>query len=233
MHTVLLAVIMMALGVAQVSGIVIATHSAQGIVVGADSLEASQSVLIDQLYSQKIYRINSLAYACFSSFDAASFQICHRLRVVAKGAELEDRLLGVSEIAAYAHNLASGIQSSPHLVIVGSDIDGGLARQEDEEGESLRLPQKIFEVSSSGFMIEQSIATGGMGSGLALLILENSKLHMKDCDKPASAPKTKKRINKILEALRGADSSVHGKVRTFLLPNKIGENGTISPLETI
>ena len=156
-----------------------------------------------------------------------------RVHVVAKGAELEDRLLGVSEIAAYAHNLAREMSSNPHLMIVGSDIDGGLTRLENEEGETRRLPQKIFEVSSSGFMAEQSIAAGGVGSDSALLILENSRLNTKDRNKPARVPKTKKRINKIVEALRGADSSVHGKVRTFLLPNKIGENDVILPLETI
>ena len=98
------------------------------------------------------------------------------------------------------------MSSGPHLVIVGSEVGRILTGQGEGDGESRRVPQKIFEVSSSGFMTEQSVATGGAGSGSALLILENSKLDMKVRDKPASASKTMKRIRKILEALRAADS---------------------------
>ena len=104
MHSLVITILALTLSLTPAWAIVIATHSAQGIIVGTDSLEATQSVLIDQLNSQKIYRINSLVYACFSSLDSATFQICHNLRVVAKGAEFEGRLLGVSEIATYAHN---------------------------------------------------------------------------------------------------------------------------------
>ena len=233
MHSLVITILALTLSLTPAWAIVIATHSAQGIIVGTDSLEATQSVLIDQLYSQKIYRINSLVYACFSSLDSATFQICHNLRVVAKGAEFEGRLLGVSEIATYAHNLASGMSSGPHLVLVGSEVGRILTGQGEGDGESRRVPQKIFEVSSSGFMTEQSVATGGAGSGSALLILENSKLDMKVRDKPASASKTMKRIRKILEALRAADSSVHGKVRMFLLPNAIGEKESILPMRPI
>ena len=44
------------LGSHGVRAIVIATHCAEGILVGADSLETTQSVLVDQLYAQKIYQ---------------------------------------------------------------------------------------------------------------------------------------------------------------------------------
>lgn len=217
-------------GVTCTSGIVIATHCAEGILVGADSLESSQKVLIDQLYSQKIYQVNPLVYACFPSFDAESFQIYHRLCVVAKGAELEERLLGVTEVATYAQNLANEMKSSPHLVIVGSDINGGVIEREGEDGIS-RLYQKIFEVSSSGFMTEQNVATGGTGSDSALLILENSNFDFQD--RRVSVSKAKKRVHKILRALRASDSSVNGKMRTFLVPNKMGKGKSVQPLKKI
>jgi hypothetical protein len=121
-----------------VVGIVIATHCEKGILIGADSLETSGGVLVDQLYSQKIYQVSPSVYVCFSNFDAASFRLCQSLRVAAKGAALQGRDLKVSEVATYAQNIASQMSTCPHVLIVGNeakDEEGGGEEGEEEEEE--------------------------------------------------------------------------------------------------
>lgn len=245
------------LGSHGVRAIVIATHCAEGILVGADSLETTQSVLVDQLYAQKIYQVSPTAYVCISTLDARGFQLCQSLRVMAKSAMLIGKTLKVSELASYAQNLAGSMKINPHLLVVGDERTTQHSRHNIEEAggdqdEQESCPQKIFEISPSGFMTEQDLAATGAGSNSALLLMdlkrtldasESAKTSKGEGFDPfdrgggdgdgrprkASIRRTTKKIHKIIRALRASDANINGEVRMYLIPSsKMDYRGIVS-----
>ena len=237
----------------RVGGIVIATHSAEGILVGADSLEASQGVLVDQLYAQKIHQVSSTAYVCLSSFDAKGFKLCQNLRVMAKSAMLRGKALTVSELATYAQNLAGSMNVNPHFLVIGNEETLKANRADDDDDDDDETDQgchqKIFEISPSGFMVEQDLAATGLGSNAALVLMDLTK-NLDATDSPerregfdpfnaagsaasavgsgnveqargkSSIRRTTRKIHKIIRALRASDANINGKVQIYLIPNK-------------
>ena len=241
------------------TGIVIAMHCAEGILVGADSLETSQSVLVDQLYAEKIHQVSPTAYLCLPTMDIRGFQLCKSLRVVAKRAMLRGKALKVSELAAYAQNLVAGMKGNPHFLVVGNeDFPAPIScrmnyNREESEGldyvdESTReCQQKIFEMSPSGFLTEQSSAAIGISSESALMLINLSRHHgMKaspkrpgdidpfigaatsatasdnDSIQAVRRPSMRRATTKILktiQALKTSDANINGKVRMYLIPN--------------
>ena len=80
-------------------------------------------------------------------------------------------------IGFYAQNLAGSMKINPHLLVVGDErttqhsrhnIDKAGGDQDEQES----CPQKIFEISPSGFMTEQDLAATGAASNSALLLMD-------------------------------------------------------------